>query len=264
MAVHAAIALGLDFSPGKALALHVWRTLRSHVHPSRESGNFIMVVSFGRSSFRLDEDNVSLALEAATGGFCDDLKVSLIRDRVFSFSVSSKVVGLLLLRRKFYSCPQFKCYYHLWSFGGPNWWREFLLWERECAGEWILASRARRRAWPLLRQRSRPRVPLHINRALVIANSENHETLAAQPLASPCSSPVVAAPPEAGTPVVSFGKFAPVPLIMPAVLGSAPLDHAPAAPARFSNSSLAGALPSSGPSSGPSASLPPTSDPVAA
>jgi hypothetical protein len=80
MEVHAAISLGLDFSPGKALAAQVWRTLRSRVHPTRDSGHFIMVVSFGRSSFRLDDDSVSLALEAYTGGYCDDLNVSILRD----------------------------------------------------------------------------------------------------------------------------------------------------------------------------------------
>jgi hypothetical protein len=69
MPVHAAISLGLDFFPGKDLASHVWRTLSSRVHPSRDSGNFIMVVSFGTSTFRLDEESLSLALEAATGGY---------------------------------------------------------------------------------------------------------------------------------------------------------------------------------------------------
>jgi hypothetical protein len=45
-----------------------------------------MVVSFGRTSFRLSEDSVSLALEAIIGGYCGSLKVSLIRDRVFPLS----------------------------------------------------------------------------------------------------------------------------------------------------------------------------------
>jgi hypothetical protein len=102
-----------------------------------------MVVSFGRSSFRLDEDNVALALEAATGGFCGELKVSSLSDRVFFFAVSCKVVGFKILARKFYSCPHFKCYFHLWGSGGPNWIREHNFWQRECTGEWIIANRKR-------------------------------------------------------------------------------------------------------------------------
>jgi hypothetical protein len=126
-----------------------------------------MVVSFGRSTFRLDEESVSLALEAATGGYCDDLQVSILRDRVFTFSASSKAVGFFLLARKFYSCPQFKCYDHLWSNGGPNWMREFSLWERECAGEWILASRGQRRDPPSRQGFFRRRSNVIINPSLL-------------------------------------------------------------------------------------------------
>lgn len=35
-----------------------------------------MVVSFARHSFRLDEDNVGLALESTIGGYYSALKVS--------------------------------------------------------------------------------------------------------------------------------------------------------------------------------------------
>jgi hypothetical protein len=40
-----------------------------------------------------------LALEAALGGLCDELKVSLIRDRVFSFTFSSKQIGFRIQQR---------------------------------------------------------------------------------------------------------------------------------------------------------------------
>jgi hypothetical protein len=75
MAVSAAIALGLDFSPGQVLAREIRHSLHRSIHPSDGSGGFLMVVSFGRASFRLEEDSVSLALEAATGGFCGQLRV---------------------------------------------------------------------------------------------------------------------------------------------------------------------------------------------
>jgi hypothetical protein len=52
-----------------------------------------MVVSFGRSSIKLNEDMVGLSLEAAIGGLCGLLKVSYLRERVFLFCVASKSVG---------------------------------------------------------------------------------------------------------------------------------------------------------------------------
>ena len=78
MAVHAAMTLDLDFSPGMAFAKDIQRCFSTTVHPSDKSGHFTMVVSFVRASFRLDEDSVGLALEAAIGGYCGELKVSLI------------------------------------------------------------------------------------------------------------------------------------------------------------------------------------------
>jgi hypothetical protein len=63
-----------------------------------------MVVSFGHASFKLDESAVGIALEAATGGFSGDLKVSLLRDRVFSFCVSCKSVGFYLFNLRSFAC----------------------------------------------------------------------------------------------------------------------------------------------------------------
>jgi hypothetical protein len=103
VAVHDALALGLDFSPGLSFAKRVRREFFSTVHPSKDSYHFTMVVSFGRSSFKLTEDTVSLALESAIGGLCDELKVSLLRDRVFSFTVSSKQIGFLIYQTRSFS-----------------------------------------------------------------------------------------------------------------------------------------------------------------
>jgi hypothetical protein len=83
MAVHASVSLGLDFSHGKNFTKDVKNKFLSTVHPSETSGNFIMVVSFGRSSFKLCEDLVSIALESVIGGLCGSLKVSLLNERVF-------------------------------------------------------------------------------------------------------------------------------------------------------------------------------------
>jgi hypothetical protein len=44
-----------------------------------------------------------------------------------------------------FSCDKFKCYFHLWGFGGPNWSREFREWQKECQLEWTLVSPSKRR-----------------------------------------------------------------------------------------------------------------------
>ena len=220
MAVHSAISLGLDFSPGMALAREVRRLGLISVHPFKESGHFSMVVSFGRSSFRLDEDSVSLALEAATGGFCNDLKVSAIRDRVFSFTVSSKQVGFLLVARKFYSCPQFKCYYHLWGFGGPNWRRELSIWQHECAGEWILANRRSRSL--VTRQRQKPYRPLA--HPLRLANPSSSSSADLPTPGSPAVPPSPA--PSPTVPLIRFGSLPCTPLQLSVIPAVVPADHA--------------------------------------
>jgi hypothetical protein len=92
MSVYDSISLGLDFSHGMHFAKEI-RSFNLDVHPSGESGHFIMVVSFGRSRFRLSEDSVGSALESSLGGFCDNFKVSALSERVFSFCVSSKKIG---------------------------------------------------------------------------------------------------------------------------------------------------------------------------
>ena len=85
--------------------------------------------------FQLDEDSVAAALEAALGGSAIDLMVTCIKDKVFSFVVSCKQVGFHIVDSRSYACNQFKCYFHLWGNGGPNWWREFLIWKKERSEE---------------------------------------------------------------------------------------------------------------------------------
>ncbi|KAM0888596.1 hypothetical protein ACQ4PT_028241 [Festuca glaucescens] len=142
--VHDSLVIGLDFSPGLDFARKARSDFHTTVHPTRNSSHFTMVVSFGRSIFRLSEDNVSLALESVTGGLCDELKVSILRDRVFSFTVSCRQIGFMILQRRSFACDQFKCYFHLWGRGGPNWGCEFHLWQQECQQEWILVSPSKR------------------------------------------------------------------------------------------------------------------------
>jgi hypothetical protein len=120
-----AINLKLDFSHGRNFAKDVRAMFGCNVHPTSSAGHFIMVVSFGRATFKMEEDTISIALEAVLGGHCGDFKVPHINNRVFSFCVASKVVGFHILRLRNFSCKQFKCSFHLWGRGGPNWIRKF-------------------------------------------------------------------------------------------------------------------------------------------
>jgi hypothetical protein len=80
-AVFDSLSMGLDFSAGISFAKSVHKRFFSAVHSSRDYGYFTLVVSFGRANFRLSKDSVGIALEAAIGGFCGSLKVSILRER---------------------------------------------------------------------------------------------------------------------------------------------------------------------------------------
>ena len=131
---------GLDFSQGKIFRSEVKSSLNATVHLLGKANHFLLVVSFGRSNFRLLDDSVSLALESCLGGSAEDLAVHFLRDRVLRFSVSSRQVGFMVLALKSVSCKDFKCFFHTWGQGGPNWQRECRFWEKECEKEWTLVS----------------------------------------------------------------------------------------------------------------------------
>jgi hypothetical protein len=139
-AVFDAISMKLDFSYGHKFKDEIKRKFGSTVHPLGKSNHFLLVVSFGRATFKLHEDAVGIALESCIGGNCDDLAVKFLNDRVFRFSVSSKAVGFMVNALRSFSCSSFKCYFHLWSNGGPYWHKEFLQWQADCDKEWILVS----------------------------------------------------------------------------------------------------------------------------
>jgi hypothetical protein len=146
MSVHVSIALGLDFSWGSSFQRKVKSHCGSTVHPLGKSRHFLLVVSFGRAKFKLDCDSVSIALESCIGGLCDDLDVRQLGDRIFRFSVNSKIVGFMVYALRSFDCEAFKCYFHLWGNGGPAWKREFSLWQKECQEEWIMVSPNKRRS----------------------------------------------------------------------------------------------------------------------
>jgi hypothetical protein len=131
------IAHSLDFSHGHRFRAKVRELYSSPVNPISSSGHFFLVVSFGRSGFRLDDLNVCLALSACLGCAFDEIYLSRLSDRVFKFSVCSKVVGFLLHNLKMFVCKHFVCHFHLWGQGGPNWQRELSRWQFEQEAEWM-------------------------------------------------------------------------------------------------------------------------------
>jgi hypothetical protein len=141
----------LDRSRGVEFASKVRSTFSTPVHPQFGVPSFTLVVSFGRTKFRLSDDNVSIALQSCLG--CDPslIHVSCIHDRVFHFNVISKAVGFMIYNLSYFSCPDFKCYFHLWGFGGPQWIREHRAWLREIESEWhYVPSRSRSSSCRLL------------------------------------------------------------------------------------------------------------------
>ena len=58
----------------------------------------------------------------------------------FSFVVASKSVGFHVLKQRFFECFHFKCTFHLWGNGCPNWRREFKIWQQEEDKDWTLVS----------------------------------------------------------------------------------------------------------------------------
>jgi hypothetical protein len=54
-------------------------------------------------------------------------------------------VGFHILKLRKFSCPQFKCSFHLWGRGGPHWEREFVMWQKESDKEWTTISPNKKR-----------------------------------------------------------------------------------------------------------------------
>jgi hypothetical protein len=127
----------LDFAPGlqiqRVVEEHFSSPVSFHTSSSRE---FFLVVTFGRSAIRLNEDSVSLILQSCLGGVAKDFKVAHPSRMCFRFLVFSKSVGFLVYNLKFYKCSKFAGFFDLWGDGGPNWIREHHCWLEESQASW--------------------------------------------------------------------------------------------------------------------------------
>lgn len=108
------MAPSLDLALGASIAAKVRVRFSTTVHPSDPSCDFVLVVSFARSSFPLSVDNVGHALRACIG--CDPLASNVIhlRGSVYRFSVASKAIGFLIYNLRSFTCDLFRYHFHLW------------------------------------------------------------------------------------------------------------------------------------------------------
>lgn len=135
----------LCYDSGLHFAELVHRRFGCSVSPTDtlSSTGFRLVASFGRSAIRLNEDSVSLILQACLGGNAKDYNVFHLSGWMFCFTVSSKNVGFMVHKLKSFICKSFAIFFFLWSGGGPNWRREFELWCAEQDAEWtVVGSRS--------------------------------------------------------------------------------------------------------------------------
>jgi hypothetical protein len=126
--------------------------------------------------FCLDANLVGIALQSCLGGVGSALRVTPIRGRFFKFTVISKAVGFMIYRLKSFSCPSFKCFFHLWGMEGTNWQWEFSAWSEEQASKWHVITHQRS---PLTGANSIPIAPgcsfaavIHGNRSNLISSNQ--------------------------------------------------------------------------------------------
>ena len=112
------------------------------VSPTSRSSpsNFHLLLSFGRSAIRLNEDSVGLILQACLGGVAKDYNVYYLSGWMFKFTVSCKKVGLMVYKLNNFSCKSFTLFFALWREGGLNWRKQYALFCKEQEDEWTVVS----------------------------------------------------------------------------------------------------------------------------
>ena len=132
----------LCFDPGVEFAKVVSQCFGCSVSPSTSppSAAFRLVVSFGHSVIRLNEESIGLILQACLGGVAKDYNVFHLSGWMFGFLVSCKKVGIMIHKLKSSSCKSFAIFFFLWRDGGANWQKEYDLWCLEQEAEWTLVN----------------------------------------------------------------------------------------------------------------------------
>jgi hypothetical protein len=109
--------------------------------PGFRRREFLLVVSFGRASFKLNIHTVGLALQSCFGGLASKFHVKILSERVFRFSVASRSVGFEMYNTGKFSEREFEFFIHLWGNGGPNWKFEEKKFYKEQEKEWTVVQK---------------------------------------------------------------------------------------------------------------------------
>jgi hypothetical protein len=134
-----------DFCPGRVFEQQVLHRFGTSVHHPSSSpiGSFFLLAVFRRSSFRLTEDSVGMALHSVLGGSPSGYHIGCVRPCHFRFSVASREVGFLIAAKRRITTEFFDVYFYLWRNGGASWQLELKRWEEEEAA-WTLVSRKKK------------------------------------------------------------------------------------------------------------------------
>jgi hypothetical protein len=113
----------LDFSRGIKFEIDIKSKFGHSVNfvPGFQKREFLLVISFGRATFKLNSHTVGLSLQSCFGGIASKFHVVCLKERVFRFSVASRSVGFEIYNSGKLSEKDFDCFIHLWGNGGPNW-----------------------------------------------------------------------------------------------------------------------------------------------
>jgi hypothetical protein len=135
--------LALDFSKGVSFQAACKSNFGHPITPANASHRraFLLVVSFGRASFKLDIHTVAIALQSCFGGIASSFKVKHLRDRSYQFSVASTTVGFEIYNESKVCTPMIELFINLWGKGGPNWLIEEKKYYKESDSEWQVVKR---------------------------------------------------------------------------------------------------------------------------
>jgi hypothetical protein len=117
------LAQVLNLGKGVAFEESIWQKFGHPVNffeGPRRRKNFLLV-SFGRSRFRLNIHTVGVVLQACFGGLASLFRVKFLRDKTFKFSVASKSVGFSIYNQSKFADSDYEFFINLWGDGGPNW-----------------------------------------------------------------------------------------------------------------------------------------------
>jgi hypothetical protein len=121
--INSSMNLSLNFDKGVCFKKDILNKFGSSVafQPGFRKREFILVISFGQTSFKLDIHTVGLVLQACFGDPASRFRVSCLRERVFRFSVDSRALGFQIYNAGKVVDPIFEFHISLWGNGGPNW-----------------------------------------------------------------------------------------------------------------------------------------------